>query len=30
MAQRNEVMAACNFLNWMSAIAIPRSQKLAA
>lgn len=30
MAQRNEVMAACNLLNWMAAIAMPRSQKLAA
>ncbi len=29
-AQRTEVMAACNLLNWMSSQAMPSSQKLAA
>ena len=30
MAQRTEVMAACNLLNWMYSLAMPSSQKLAA
>ncbi len=30
MAQRNEMLAACNLLNWMSELAKPRSEKLAA
>ena len=29
-AQRTEVMAACNLLNWMSSLEMPSSQKLAA
>ena len=29
MAQRNEMLAACNLLNWMSELAMPRSEKLA-
>ncbi len=28
MAQRNEMMAACNLLNWMSELGMPSSQKL--
>ncbi len=30
MAQRVEVMAACNLLNWMHSLGMPNSQKLAA
>jgi len=30
MAQRSEVMAACSLLNWMSSLALPSSQKIAA
>ena len=29
-AQRTEVMAACNLLNWMSSLGMPSSRKLAA
>ncbi len=28
MAQRNEMLAACNLLNWMSELGMPSSQKL--
>jgi hypothetical protein len=28
MTQRNEMMAACNLLNWMSELGMPSSQKL--
>jgi hypothetical protein len=30
MAQRTEVMTACNLLNWMSSLGMPKSEKLAA
>ena len=30
MAQRTEVMAACNLLNWMYSLGMPHSQKLTA
>ena len=30
IAQRTEVMAACNLLNWMCSLGMPHSQKLAA
>lgn len=28
MAQRNEILAACNLLNWMSELSMPSSEKL--